>query len=626
MRVGICFQGWLLDEAGCGFSSLHSIFTMPSNENVIKESPMPTTNYLATFPIQGAGLPARLRSLLSPVGLDPLELVEVTSYLEIDQYGPNAECVHMLMAVVPESVDSPIPIFDESGDGVVSSSVPVLRDKGSSADFSPSMSGYDYIVASWGDGSYYTYHLAEKVWMALGLTPRCLGNDQQRLVYDDLGVPEFAIAEGEVSREYHYESSRNVTWRMSNAHLRKYLWMRGARGVRTFFYQAQLPDSPELRGIMNGQTHVDLKSDAGWYEVDIRENDGGLLLQVWASVDGVSGELCPERTANNVAWPGIQGLVTHARADADMDGHTIHLDDRFLERYEKSGFYNTTPVFFHGQWGCSPSYRGQWSFTNCRRVGRNLIRVSLRELYKPKPEQEILHALSFALEPAVVAQFDKNEEHIASKTKRLLDEILKLGDILSQLGIVVGQHKSAEDLVGFSSFDIEANGWLHYPQLSRLAQVAPLSMSEQDFLGRCKSLHEVWQKVPNGFLRRILEAAGCPKREVADLASAKLLQALLNVAEQLDAHDEAMSAFISADAPDGWKIRNEKLAALFVAHDLRIADAHDTFAKALPRLQDLGFDTASLQQGFGRALDFVMDEMIEAFAAINGPLRRILSR
>ncbi len=568
----------------------------------------------------------RLRALLSPVGLDPLEQVEVTSDLVFDHHGPNAEFVHMLLAVVPESINSPVPIFDEAGDGVVSFSEPVLGDKGSSEDFSPSMSGYDYIVASWGDGSHYTYNLAEKVWMALGLTPRCLGNEKQCLVYDDLGIPEFAIAEGEVSREYHFDSSRNVTWRMSNAHLRKYLWLRGARGVRTFFYQAQLPDDPGLRQLMKGTQHVDIKPDPGWYEIDIRENDGGLLLQVWASVDAVSCELCPERSANNIAWPGVQGLVTHASADSIGSVQILHLDDRFLERYEKSGFYDTTPMFSHGQWHCSPSYRGQWSFTDCRRVGRNLIRVSLRELYKPKPEQEILHAQSFALDPAVAAQFDPNEENIASKTKRLLDELLTLGENLSQLGAMFGQNKSSEDLVGFSAGDIKANGWLHYPQLSRLAQVAPLSMSEQDFLARCKSLHEIWQKVPNGFLKRILEAAGCPKREVGDRGTMKLLQALLNIAERLDAHDEDMNAFINANEPEGWKVSNEKLASLFVANDLRIADAHDTFANALPRLQDLGFDTASLQQGYGRAIDFVMDGVIGAFANINGPLSRILDR
>ena len=141
--------------------------------------------------------------------------------------------------------------------------------------------------------------------MALGLSPRCLGNQHQRLIYDDLGVPEFAVAEGEVAREYHFTASRNVTWRMSNTYLRKYLWMRGARGVRTFFYQAKLPDVVEIRQLMGGKSHVDIKADTGWYKVDIREDDGGLLLQVWASVDAVSCDLCPERTADNIIWPGV---------------------------------------------------------------------------------------------------------------------------------------------------------------------------------------------------------------------------------------------------------------------------------------------------------------------------------
>ncbi|MFJ2994958.1 hypothetical protein [Pandoraea sp. NPDC087047] len=587
---------------------------------------MPTVDHIATFPIQGAALPLRLRALLSPVGLDPLEQVDVTNDLEFDNHGPNSEYVHMLMAVVPEAVESPVPILDEAGDGVVSHSVPVLGNKGSSAGFSPSMSGFDYIVASWGDGSHYTYALAEKVWMALGLSPRCLGNEQQRVVYDDLGVPEFAVAEGELTREYYFQSSRNVSWRMSNAHLRKYLWMRGARGVRSFFYQASLPDSPELRQLMNGQRHADLKSDLGWYKIDIQEQRGRLLLQVWASVDAVSCQMCPELSADNLVWPGVEGSVTRASANADRDHHVIYLNDGFLNRYEQSSFYDTTPVFAHGQWLCSPSYRGRWSFSDCRRVGRNLIRVGLRELYKPKPDQEILHAHSFALEPAQVAQFDPNEEHIAAKTQRFVAALLALGDNLSQLGAIVGENKSAEELVGLSATEIKDNGWLHYPKLSRLAQVAPLSMSEQEFLGRCKSLHEIWQKIPNGFLKRILQAAGCPKGETEKLGSVKLLQAILNVSERLDAQDEDANAFNGTNAQEGWNEPNERLAALFVGYDLRIADAHETFSLALPRLQDLGFDTASLQQGYGRAIDFVMDKVIEAFGHINEPLGRILAR
>ena len=587
---------------------------------------MPIIDYIAEFPIPEKALPARLRSLLEPVGSDPDERVEVTADLEFDHYGPNQEYIHMIMAAIDESVPSPIPVLDEASNGVVAFSVPVLGDKGNSQKFEPSISGHDFIVASWGDGSYYTYNLAEKVWMALGLTARCLGNNEQRLVYDDLGMPEFAVAEGEVSREYHYSASRNVSWRMSNEYLRKYLWMRGCRGVRAFFYQAQCPDTPELRSLMAGSPHISIQPDNSWYDLDIREHQGSLLLQVWASVEAVTCELCPEQTAENVSWPGVAGLVTHASADAMLNGHTIYIDDKFLERYEQSSFYETVPRHLHGQWFCSPSYRGQWAFTDCQRIGRNLIKASLRELCKPKPEREILHARAFSIDPAVAANFDQNEEHIASKTQRLVDQLLILGENLSAIGAVAGIDKSAIDIVGFSRAEIRDNGWLAYPQLCRLAQVAPLDMTQQAFLARCKSLHEVWQKVPNGFLKRLLEAAGCARNNVKDLASLKLLQSLLNIFERLDTDEEASDAFLNTVEMEGWNLSNERVAALFVANDLRIADAHETFDESLQRLQDLGFDTASLHQGYGKALDFVMDVVIEAFVNINQPISRILAR
>ncbi|HQS67527.1 MAG TPA: hypothetical protein PLM93_10135 [Sulfuricurvum sp.] len=118
--------------------------------------------------------------------------------------------------MVPGRDDDPIRILDEAGHGVVEFSVPSADRYGCVAEFSPSISGYDYIVAAWGDSSFYSFNLAEKVWMTLGLTPRSVGNDQQRLVYDDLGLPEFGVAEGEVSSSYRWNLKRNVSWKMSN--------------------------------------------------------------------------------------------------------------------------------------------------------------------------------------------------------------------------------------------------------------------------------------------------------------------------------------------------------------------------------------------------------------------------
>jgi hypothetical protein len=532
----------------------------------------------------------------------------------------------MIMAVVPDDGLDVTPSLDESGSGVVSFSVPVADRKGGSKDFAPSVSGHDYIVASWGNGYFYTYNLAEKVWMALGLTPRCVGNDSQRIIYDDLSLPEFGIAEGEVSTEFYWSPKRDISWKMSNEYLRKYLWIRNAYGARVFFYEALMPDEPVLRGLMNGEEQVVIKPQGGWCELDIREHQRGLLIQVWATVKAVSPELCPEQSANGIAWPDIEGLMTHARANALVERTPVFLDDRFLQRYEQSSFYDTTPVNIHGHWWCSPSYRGQWSFTECVRVGRNLIRVPMRELYKPKPDREILHAHAFAMAAADVAHLDLKEEHIASKTQRLLDQLLELGDNLSALAATAGISKPAIELVGFSRAELRANGWTSYPQLSRLAQVAPLDMSQQAFLSRCKGLHEIWQRVPDGFLKSLLEKAGCPRTAVKPLGSLKLLQALLNIVTRLNANEEATDAFQNETEPEGWRERNPAMASLFLNNDLRIADAHEAIEESLQTLQNLGFDTANVNDGYGRALDFVMDGVIAAFAVINDEIARLLAR
>jgi len=585
-------------------------------------------DYLSSFPIPVQVIPPRLRGLLEPVGLSPRQVVEVACFEESNPHGEEAEHLHLLMAVVPGADSGPIDVLGEAGSGVVEYSVPAGDRYGCSSEFSPSISGYDYIVAAWGDGSFYTFNLAEKVWMALGLTSRCVGNDQQRLVYDDLGLPEFGVAEGEVSSDYNWNLKRNVSWRMSNEYLRRYLWLRGARGVRVFYYSAQLANIPEIHAIMGGESHIVRKPAEGitWYELDIREHKGGLLLQLWASVEAVSSELCPEQSAEGILWPGDVKPMTHARANTLTGHHPIYLDDRFLQKYEQSTFYDSTPVYIYEQWHCSPSYRGQWSFTECRRIGRNLIKVPMRELYKPKPDREIMHARSFAVDPADLAHVDLDAEHVVAKVQRLLDVLLRLGDGLAELGTIVGLKKTASELTGFDRAEVRANGWLAYPELSRLAQVAPLDMTQQMFLARCKSLHEVWQRVPNGYLKSLLEHAGCQRAAVKDLGSLKLLQALLNIVDRLNVQEEPSDVFASKQNPAGWNDYNTALAPLFLNNDLRIADAHESVEKCLDTLQRLGFDSANVNAGYGSALDFVMNGVIDALGTVCTAIERLLKR
>lgn len=64
------------------------------------------------------------------------------------------------------------------------------------------------------------------------------------------------------------------------------------------------------------------------------------------------------------------------------------------------------------------------------------------------------------------------------------------------------------------------------------------------------------------------------------------------------------------------------MAPLLLNYDLRIFDAHDTVGKCISALQAMGFDTAHLHDGYGLALDFVMDGVIDSIAQLNVQLTR----
>jgi hypothetical protein len=112
--------------------------------------------------------------------------------------------------------------------------------------------------------------------------------------------------------------------------------------------------------------------------------------------------------------------------------------------------------------------------------------------------------------------------------------------------------------------------------LRRLAPVVPADMDEQAFLARCRVLHQRWQRMPDGLLRRFVVQAGVTnKRPKEGFGSLKLLQAVCNITDRLNANLERVGdALPTTVEPNGWALRNPHLAALFVTHELRNTDAH----------------------------------------------------
>jgi len=80
----------------------------------------------------------------------------------------------------------------------------------------------------------------------------------------------------------------------------------------------------------------------------------------------------------------------------------------------------------------------------------------------------------------------------------------------------------------------------------------------------------------------------------------------------------------SADVFD-WREQSAAMSALFVNYDLRKADAHDLGGEWRKRLEELGFDTAQLNDGYGRALDFMFDAVIASLQTLNQSLRAVLT-
>jgi len=213
------------------------------------------------------------------------------------------------------------------------------------------------------------------------------------------------------------------------------------------------------------------------------------------------------------------------------------------------------------------------------------------------------------------------------KVDRLVTVMLDVARRISKVSELAGAAFDADEVFSLSREDVARNGWGKDPMLRRLAQTAPVDITEKTFLERCKIFHERWQKMPNNKMNDLLHVTGIPKKDLKGLGTIKLVQALANVTEGLNReHVRATDAFPTAQVPGGWKDRNDKLAPLFVAHDLRNAEAHVAPGNVPQLLASLEYDIAGLNSGYGLALDHVIDGVINAFAHLNAELAAFLDR
>lgn len=587
------------------------------------------TNYQEEFPLPFSCIPETLKKLLTPShNIVASQSIVVTEKFERNKSCDNYECLNMIMACVPEQDVGSLTVLRESSDGVVNFSKPICSNKGGIYPLNINISGYDYIIASWGDSSHFSFSLAEKVWMTLGLSARVIGNDEQKIIYDDLSLPLIGVAEGQVATEYLMGLKKEVQWCIRNDYLRKYLWMTGTCGVRVFFYESYIEATDAVLNLLAGDCHYNKSIGNGWGELDISRKGGRILLQMWASVCALEPLLCQEQDVYSLIWPDDSSPITKEKARSFIETKEIYLDDRFLEKYERDNAFELIPFKTDSHYGVCPSYKGQWALNGCYRVGRNLLKVSLYELYKGLPEGEIYHAHEYAIKQIDAESRGLSDENIVCKVDRLLNVLMDLGDNFQKIHDVINKKTTSKDL--FIDLDRSlyvSEGFRAFPVFIKLMQVSSLSMYEQDFLSRCKTLNEIINRFKVGALKRLLLAMSAESKQVGNLQVLKLLQAFLNITEELNDQGEGTDALINSASVINWKRNNDKFSPLFVNNDLRNSEAHEDYiGQSLDVLKKIGFDTSSVKNGYGKALDFILDGINDGLSSLNENITKILNR
>lgn len=326
----------------------------------------------------------------------------------------------------------------------------------------------------------------------------------------------------------------------------------------------------------------------------------------------------------DLLWPGFDGPVSEARALAMLHMESVFIRDAVLKNYEEFPEYEVNPE--HG----SVDYEGRWIVGPRHRVGRDLIQIELRELYKGNPPHVVKLWNEHAVPPPVGDAASPSTPNVATRSKRVVFAVLSLAEALSALG-----SSHAADLSKLTAFvpwgrdELAYSGWWKPSQIAPITRHIPSPLSREEFLKRCQRLHRVTVEAWNqAHLRRLATSVGMPPATTGDWRSLKMLDFVVKAcAVAVDAglflpgSASAMQSRLT-DAPDPMPIK-----AAFVLNDLRQLESHisdaSSDAKLAASLEYLGIEPQAVTD-YGNALDKMYEAVALAYETATTTIRRAI--
>jgi hypothetical protein len=301
----------------------------------------------------------------------------------------------------------------------------------------------------------------------------------------------------------------------------------------------------------------------------------------------------------------------------------VYVRDEALKEYESRDEMTVNPesaYVGYGTW---------WSVGYCHRFGRNHIALELRKLYEGTPPYVIRHFHKyFVSEAHAQADYERwGSAHIGSRARGVIEAYLSLTKALTRISTRLSLFLQPADIGGFDPVQVEKVGWHSDPRLRTLGFVAPLGLSQNEFLGRCNRLFNLLENLKPSPLKQILKQLSLPQNAFVDLGSLKLLATLAQLKQVAVERGDDLVADCS-HVVSYWNkdIVVPAMKPLFALNRIRQLNAHTCGGDLSKLLEEpakqFDIDITATRNGWGIMLDKVYDEVRESLAGLADLLRR----
>lgn len=375
------------------------------------------------------------------------------------------------------------------------------------------------IVHSWTQHVHTTL-LPDSVFLATyGLSPSVQSNPQ-KIVWNDLSVPEYGVVECIPYSKYDHTRSERAFVDCCRRYFQDYCNLLQKQAI-CFFYEHRVVPAIGVAPEQATDEELNIKEALIWRQY--LDSSDQIVHQIWgrhtihlpSQIFPVSGK---KSGKTKHIWPGSkQGT----NSESSFVFEFVYVSDAVLAVFEGKPDYSIMPCG-------SVSFGSQWSVGFCQRVGRDGIRLEKRKLYECAPPEVTELYFKHAIDP--VPSYQWKALNVATRTKHIVSGVIELLAVLKRISDVNApdEPRSPDQLTAANA---KYYGWWNLKGIDTVMRHIPKEMTEEMFVARCKSLCVLAiESISEKQIRRQLKLMGFEHERIKELRSLRLLNMLAHCA------------------------------------------------------------------------------------------------